>query len=108
MFYRNCSPAGWKERLSADNWYDVWLPQLAPSAGLVKQAQAAATPADWRSFARKYEAEMRDPDNIRLILLLAALSQRIDFFVGCYCEVEAHCHRSVLRKLLAEQGAHLA
>ncbi|HVS02522.1 MAG TPA: DUF488 family protein [Thermoanaerobaculia bacterium] len=96
-----------KERFSVDNWYDVWLPQLAPSADLVKQGQAAASAADWQAFARKYAAQMKEPDNARLIALLAELSHHTDFSVGCYCETEAHCHRSVLRELLAEHGASL-
>lgn len=97
-----------KERFAADDWYDVWLPQLAPSAELVKRAQSAATPAEWRNFVRRYRSEMASPDNARLIALLAALSHRADLSVGCYCEDESRCHRSVLRELLAEHGADLA
>lgn len=97
-----------KARFAADDWYDAWLPQLAPSAELVKQAQAAATPAEWRGFVRRYRSEMSSPDNARLIALLAALSHRTDLSVGCYCENEERCHRSVLRGLLAEQGAVFA
>lgn len=94
-----------KERFSLDNWYDVWLPQLAPAPELVKQAQAATSSTEWRKFERKYEAEMKSADNARLIGLLAALSQQTDFSIGCYCDSEARCHRSVLRRLLEEQGA---
>ena len=94
-----------KERFSVDNWYDVWLPQLSPSAALVKEAQSATTPRDWQAFRRKFKAEMAAPDNKRLVLLLVALSQQTDLSVGCYCEEEAHCHRSVLRELLVEHGA---
>jgi uncharacterized protein YeaO (DUF488 family) len=90
------------------DWYDVWLPQLAPSAELVKQAQAATTDRQWQAFVRKYRAEMKQPDNARLIALLAALSQTTDFAVGCYCRDESHCHRSVLRELLAEAGARVS
>lgn len=97
-----------KERFAADDWYDVWLPQLAPSAELVKQAQSAATPAEWKRFVRRYRSEMSAPDNARLIAFLAALSHQADLSVGCYCEEESRCHRSVLRELLAEQGADLA
>ena len=97
-----------KERLAADDWYDVWLPQLSPSADLVKQAQAAATPKQWAAFAKKYRKEMAEPDNARLIALLAALSQETNFAVGCYCEDESRCHRSLLRQLLVEHGARLA
>lgn len=87
------------------DWYDVWLPQLAPSAELVKSARAAASPREWEAFVRKYRREMAAPDNARLIALLAALSRDTDFSVGCYCEDESRCHRSVLRELLAEAGA---
>lgn len=96
-----------KERLAAEDFYDVWLPQLAPSAELVKEAQAARTPGEWNAFVRKYRKEMAAPDNARLIALLAALSHRSDLSVGCYCEDESRCHRSVLRELLSEAGAKL-
>ena len=96
-----------KERYAAENWYDVWLPNLAPSPELVKEAQAAATPRDWQAFARKYRAEMARPDNRRVLELLAALSHQTNLAVGCYCEDESHCHRSVLRELLVECGAKL-
>lgn len=96
-----------KEKIAAENWYDVWLPQLAPSAELVKQALAAASSREWDAFVRKYRAEMATPDNVRLLGLLAALSRQTDFSVGCYCPDEAHCHRSVLRQLLQESGAKL-
>ena len=86
-------------------WYDLWLPQLAPSAELVKTGLAARSPREWETFVRKYRAEMAKPDTARLIALLAALSQTADFAVGCYCEDPAHCHRSVLRELLVENGA---
>jgi uncharacterized protein YeaO (DUF488 family) len=92
-----------KSRLG--EWYDVWLPQLAPSAELVKQALAATSDREWQAFVRKYRAEMKQPDNARLIALLAALSRTTDFAIGCYCEDESHCHRSVLRGLLTEAGA---
>ena len=97
-----------KERLAAEDWYDVWLPQLAPSAPLVKQAQAADSAAGWTKFARKYRAEMAQPENARLLALLAALSQQTNFSVGCYCADESHCHRSILRELLRENGADVA
>ena len=86
-------------------WYDVWLPQLAPSAELVKTAQAATSDREWQAFVRKYRKEMAAPDNARLIALLAALSQTTDFAVGCYCADASHCHRSVLLALLTEAGA---
>lgn len=94
-----------KQRLAVDDWYDVWLPQLAPSPALVKRALAAKTPREWQAFARKYRSEMAAPDNERLLALLAALSKTVNFSVGCYCEDETRCHRSVLRELLAEHGA---
>ncbi|HEV8433988.1 MAG TPA: DUF488 family protein [Thermoanaerobaculia bacterium] len=96
-----------KERLAADNWYDVWLPQLSPSADLVKEAQAATTPKQWAMFAKKYRREMAEPDNARLIALLAALSHDTNVAVGCYCADENHCHRSVLREILREAGARI-
>ena len=96
-----------KEQFAAQDWYDVWYPNLAPSPETVKQAQAAATPQEWAAFVRKYKAEMATPENSHAIALLAALSQQTDFSVGCYCEDEAHCHRSVLRELLAEAGAQI-
>jgi len=97
-----------KARWAADDWYDVWLPELAPSDALVKRAQAAETEAEWRAFVRKYRAEMAAPDKARLLGVLAALSAHADFAVGCYCADETRCHRSVLRELLREHGATLA
>jgi uncharacterized protein YeaO (DUF488 family) len=94
-----------KTEFATRNWYDVWFPNLAPSVETMKLGQAATTPADWSAFSRKYRAEMTTPDNSHAIELLAALSHRVDFSVGCYCEDEARCHRSVLRALLAEKGA---
>jgi uncharacterized protein YeaO (DUF488 family) len=94
-----------KERFASDDWYDAWLPQLAPSAELVAQARSAESSGDWQAFTRKYRAEMAASDNARLIALLAALSRYADLSVGCYCEDEARCHRSVLRELLAAAGA---
>ena len=97
-----------KERYSAENWYDVWLPNLAPTAELVKEAQAASTPREWEAFKRKYRAEMAKPEPAKVLDLLAALSHQTSFSVGCYCEDESHCHRSVLREILRERGAALA
>lgn len=97
-----------KARFAKDDWYDLWLPDLAPSEPLVKQALRAQSDADWRAFARKYRKEMAAPEKARLLELLAALSRSASFAVGCYCEDEARCHRSVLRKLLRERGAKLA
>ena len=97
-----------KSEFASQDWYDVWFPNLSPSAETVKLAQSAKTPAQWAAFARKYRAEMATPDNARTLDLLAALSHQTNFSVGCYCEDEARCHRSVLRALLAERGAKFA
>ena len=97
-----------KARHARDDWYDLWLPELAPSEALVKQAQRAGSPKDWAAFGRKYRREMAAPDKARLLALLAALSASANFSVGCYCEDESRCHRSVLRELLREHGATLA
>ncbi len=94
-----------KQDFAAGNWYDVWYPNLAPSADTVKLAQTAETPAQWAAFQRRYRAEMATPDNSHSIELLAKLSHQTDFSVGCYCEHETHCHRSTLRELLLEKGA---
>ena len=96
-----------KSEFASQDWYDVWYPNLAPSADLVKEAQEAATLKAWAAFAKKYRAEMGTPENARTLDLLAALSHGSDFSVGCYCEDESHCHRSVLRTLLSERGANL-
>jgi len=97
-----------KEKFASENWYDVWFPSLAPSDETVKFAQKAETPAQWAAFVRKYRAEMATPENTHALELLAALSHHTNFSVGCYCESEDHCHRSVLRELLVEKGAELA
>ena len=94
-----------KAQFAAQNWYDVWFPNLAPSLETMKIGQAAETEAEWKAFVRKYRAEMSVPDAAHAIALLAALSHSTDFSVGCYCEHEDRCHRSVLQVLLAEQGA---
>lgn len=96
-----------KSEFASQDWYDVWFPTLAPSAETVKLGQAATTPAQWAAFMRRYRAEMAAPEAAHALQLLATLSQQADFAVGCYCEDEAHCHRSVLRELLREQGARL-
>ena len=93
-----------KTDFASQNWYDVWFPNLAPSAETVKLAQSAKTDKEWLAFAKKYRAEMATPENSRTLDLLAALSHRTNFSVGCYCENEGHCHRSVLRALLKEKG----
>ncbi len=97
-----------KDQHASQNWYDVWLPELAPSAPLVKLGQTDRSPRAWAGFVRRYRKEMASPERAHLLRLLAALSRRSDFSVGCYCADESHCHRSVLRELLREQGAELA
>lgn len=94
-----------KSEFATQNWYDVWFPNLAPSLATMKLGQSAKTPAQWSAFIRKYRAEMARPDAQHDLALLAALSQSANFSVGCYCEHEAHCHRSVLRELLVAAGA---
>lgn len=95
-------------RFGPDDWYDVWYPVLAPSVPTMKLAQAARTEREWAAFRRRFRAEMAEPAARRTLDLLAALSRSADFSVGCYCEDEARCHRSVLRALLAERGARIA
>lgn len=94
-----------KSEFAAQNWYDVWFPNLAPSVETMKLGLAATTPAQWSAFGRKYRAEMAKPEARHDLALLATLSHRTNFSVGCYCEDEAHCHRSLLRELLIENGA---
>src|SRR5690606_382039 len=96
-----------KERYSKDNWYDVWLPEVSPSPELMKLAKSAKTEKDWDAFLKGYRSEMKEPGPRHVIDLLAALSRTTNFSVGCYCENEAHCHRSVLRELLRERGADI-
>jgi uncharacterized protein YeaO (DUF488 family) len=97
-----------KAEYQSRGYHDVWLPELAPSAALVKKALEAVDDRDWSAFERKYRAEMKRPEAARLLDLLAALSKDADFAVGCYCADESRCHRSVLRSLLAEHGARMA
>lgn len=97
-----------KSEFASQNWYDVWFPNLAPSAETVKLAQDAQTDKAWAAFVKKYRAEMATPDNSRTLDLLAALSLQTDFSVGCYCADESRCHRSLLRSLLTERGADVA
>lgn len=96
-----------KTEHASRDFYDVWLPDLAPTEGLLKQALNAADPRAWTSFAKRYRSEMKRPEAARLLTLLAALSHHTDFSVGCYCEEEARCHRSLLRALLLDRGASL-
>ncbi len=95
-----------KEEYASRDYFDLWLPDLAPSAALVSWARSQpVTPGSWETFARRYRSEMARPEPRRLISLLAALSFQADFSVGCYCEDESRCHRSLLRELLVEAGA---
>ncbi len=94
-----------KAEFASRNWYDVWFPNLAPSLETMKLGQEAKTLTEWAVFARRYRAEMARPESSHAIALLAAMSRQTSFSVGCYCADEAHCHRSVLRELLAGQGA---
>jgi uncharacterized protein YeaO (DUF488 family) len=99
-----------KAEYSKRNLYDTWLPNLAPSEALLKSARTAVKDGDaraWKAFVRSYRAEMAAPESRALLATLAALSWTADFSVGCYCEDEAHCHRSVLRELLAEHRANI-
>lgn len=94
-----------KSAFASQDWYDVWFPTLAPSLATMKIGLAAKTPAHWAAFTRKYRAEMKAPEAQHALALLAALSHSTNFAVGCYCENEDRCHRSLLRQLLVEHGA---
>jgi uncharacterized protein YeaO (DUF488 family) len=97
-----------KAEFAARDFYDIWLPNLAPSEALLKLGLGARDEKDWRRFVRRYRAEMGRPENARLLDVLAALSRSADFSVGCYCPDESRCHRSVLRALFQERGATFA
>ena len=94
-----------KAEFSSRNYYDVWFPLLSPSQETLKRGQQAKTDKEWTAFIKRYRTEMAKPDANAALNLLAALSRSADFSVGCYCEDESHCHRSVLRELLRERGA---
>jgi uncharacterized protein YeaO (DUF488 family) len=96
-----------KKEVAARDFYDVWLPNLAPSEPLVKQFRAAVDERSWKTFARRYMAEMKRPEASRLLDLLAALSHSTSFSVGCYCADESRCHRSLLRELLQARDAEI-
>lgn len=96
-----------KSEFASQNWYDVWFPNVAPTAELMKLGKTAESDKDWDAFVKKYRAEMANPEKGRVLDLLAVLSHDTNFSVGCYCENEARCHRSILRELLAERGANL-
>jgi uncharacterized protein YeaO (DUF488 family) len=97
-----------KAQFASRDYYDVWLPLLSPSAELVSTAMHMRTDADWRAFERKFRSEVQHGEAARVLDLLAALSHTANFSVGCYCEDENRCHRSVLRALLGERGAKIA
>jgi uncharacterized protein YeaO (DUF488 family) len=94
-----------KSKFSSGNWYDVWFPNLSPKAETVKLALVAKNERQWAAFVKRYRREMATAENSRVLDLLAALSHQTHFSVGCYCQDEARCHRSILRQLLGERGA---
>jgi len=97
-----------KDRWAELDYFDVWLPQLAPSSELIRAFRSRLeTPKGWKSFAARYRAELTRGDNLKLLGLLSRLSAAADFSVGCYCAEEARCHRSILRDALKEQGARI-
>ncbi len=97
-----------KSQFASGNWYDVWFPDVAPSQDTIALLKGSPGDDGWKRFARQYRAQMKEPHASRSLDLLAALSRDADFSVGCYCEDEARCHRSILRELLAERGALIA
>ena len=94
-----------KAEFASQNWYDIWYPNLSPSAETMQLGQAVETDAQWNAFAKRYRSEMKTPDAARTLELLARLSHGANFSMGCYCQNEARCHRSLLRALLLENGA---
>jgi len=96
-----------RSQYRTQDWFDAWLPELAPSPAAVKLAQRADSPQQWRSFVKRYRSELAAPDKVRLLKLLAALSHQTNLSIGCYCSDESRCHRSVLRALLRQHGARL-
>lgn len=96
-----------KAEFATRNYYDTWLPILSPSDALMKQGQAVETEAEWNAFARAFKAELARPEAQHTLALLATLSKTTDLSVGCYCEDEARCHRSLLREALTALGANI-
>jgi uncharacterized protein YeaO (DUF488 family) len=96
-----------KSKFASGNWYDAWLPELSPSEAAVKMGLKAETDAQWQAFSKRYEREMKAATPSRILEVLAEVSKTANFSVGCYCEDESRCHRSILRKLLKERGAKL-
>jgi|SRR5215469_2599735 uncharacterized protein YeaO (DUF488 family) len=97
-----------QERYAKDNWYDVWYPDLSPTPQLMAQAKAGQSESDWQAFVRQFRKQMREPAARRTLDLLSALSPSANFSLGCYCEREDRCHRSILRELLKERGARIS
>ncbi len=97
-----------KERYTEDNWYDVWYPELSPTPQLMAQVKSSQSESEWQAFARQFRKQMREPAASRTLDLLSALSQSANFSLGCYCEREDRCHRSILRALLKERGARIS
>ena len=95
-------------RVALDDWYDVWYPNLSPSLETMKLGLRARSDREWAAFSKKFRREMAAPEASRTLDLLAALSHTTEFSIGCYCESEARCHRSILRELLAARGARMA
>jgi uncharacterized protein YeaO (DUF488 family) len=96
-----------KEEYASRNFYDVWFPNLSPSEALLREARAAEDTRSWLVFKKKFMAEMKTAEEGRILDLLAALSHQTNFSLGCYCEDDTHCHRSILRELLVERGAEV-
>ena len=96
-----------KSHYARENWYDVWLPALAPSAALLRKTKVLHDKSQWKVFERRYRSELKQPEQSHLLDMLAALSHQTNFSIGCYCEDEAQCHRSILRQVLGERGAEI-
>lgn len=96
-----------KTEFASQNWYDVWYPNLSPSPETMKLGKDATTPEQWKAFSKQFRAEMSTPESSHSLQLLATLSQYSNFSIGCYCQDEVHCHRSILRALLLEKGAKI-
>ncbi|WP_320171854.1 DUF488 family protein [Maridesulfovibrio sp.] len=94
-----------KEEYASQNWYDIWLPEIAPSPELMKLGKSVKSEAEWAKFSGKYKKELSSPDKNRILDLLAVFSHTTNFSIGCYCEDESRCHRSTLRDLLIDKGA---
>ena len=97
-----------KNEFASRDYYDVWMPLLSPSPELMQAGKAAESEKDWADFVKRFRKEMAEPEAARQLDFLAALSHRTDLSLGCYCEQEARCHRSVLRRLLEERGAEIS